>query len=151
MGAIAIDVPSSGSDEAANYDAKHEKATAEIVRRIEARRDFIGVDWIKDDSSDDEGDAGPTRAVRVLDYACGTGAMSRVGLSRDPVIVALSETESEQAFAPYTTQCVGIDLSEKMVDAYNTRARNQVRREAPVVRTQRRTIISLTCSHPRRV
>ncbi|KAL2289407.1 hypothetical protein FJTKL_02395 [Diaporthe vaccinii] len=30
-----------------------------------------------------------------------------------------------RAFAPYTTQCVGIDLSEKMVDMYNARARNQ--------------------------
>lgn len=32
----------------------------------------------------------------------------------------------EQALAPYTTQCVGVDLSEKMVEAYNARARNQV-------------------------
>lgn len=31
-----------------------------------------------------------------------------------------------QALAPYTTQCVGIDLSENMVGAYNTRAENQV-------------------------
>lgn len=31
-----------------------------------------------------------------------------------------------QALAPYTTQCIGIDLSENMVDAYNARARNQV-------------------------
>lgn len=31
-----------------------------------------------------------------------------------------------QVLAPYTTQCVGVDLSEKMVEAYNARARNQV-------------------------
>lgn len=31
-----------------------------------------------------------------------------------------------QALAPYITQSIGIDLSEKMVAAYNTRARNQV-------------------------
>lgn len=73
------------SNEAAEYDAKHEKATAEIARRIEARRGFIGVEWIEDDSSDDEGgstnDTTPARDVRVLDYACGTGSMSRVSPS----------------------------------------------------------------------
>ncbi|KAF3759937.1 S-adenosyl-L-methionine-dependent methyltransferase [Cryphonectria parasitica EP155] len=98
------------SDEAANYDEKHEKAAAEIARRIGARRGFIGVPWIEDDDSEEDGksetDAEPARAVRVLDYACGTGAMSR-------------------SFAPYTTQCIGIDLSQKMVDTYNTRASNQ--------------------------
>ncbi|ROV94867.1 hypothetical protein VSDG_07088 [Cytospora chrysosperma] len=97
-------------NEAASYDAKHEKTTEEIARRIEARRDFIGLDWVEDDdSSQDEGDDArgqPSRNVRILDYACGTGSMSR-------------------ALAPYITQSIGIDLSEKMVAAYNTRARNQ--------------------------
>lgn len=70
------------SEEAANYDAKHEKASAEIVRRIEARRSLIGVDWVEDDSGDEEDDrtdGQPTKSVRLLDYACGTGAMTRVG------------------------------------------------------------------------
>lgn len=69
------------SNEAANYDAKHEKTTDEIARRIEARMTLIGVEWIEDDSSDAEGDTAPGRAVRVLDYACGTGSMSRVSPS----------------------------------------------------------------------
>lgn len=77
------------SNEAADYDAKHEKTTAEIARRIEARRGLIGVEWLEeDDSSDEEGvstaEAAPGRAVRVLDYACGTGSMSRV--SPGPVL-----------------------------------------------------------------
>lgn len=77
---------SNSSNEAATYDAKHESTIEEIARRIEARRDFIGVDWVEDDSSsggDDEGDDGgdePSRPVRILDYACGTGSMSRVSL-----------------------------------------------------------------------
>lgn len=67
-----------------------------------------------DDDSDDDDDndndkssssAKPT-TMRLLDYACGTGAMSRI-------------------LAPYTTQCIGIDLSAQMVAAYNQRARNQ--------------------------
>lgn len=71
--------------EASSYDAKHEKATGEIARRIESRLDFIGVDWVEDDDSEeeDESKAGKTskREVRLLDYACGTGSMSRVSLS----------------------------------------------------------------------
>lgn len=87
------------SNEAADYDLKHEKASAEIVKRVQARRDFIGVQWIEDDDDDDDDDdeddeipdeeestrgkKEPTseaarRSVRLLDYACGTGAMSRV-------------------------------------------------------------------------
>ena len=31
----------------------------------------------------------------------------------------------KQALAPYVTQCIGIDISESMVDEYNTSARNQ--------------------------
>ncbi len=34
-------------------------------------------------------------------------------------------TGNEQALVPYVTQCVGIDLSEGMVNEYNTSARNQ--------------------------
>lgn len=70
--------------EAANYDAKHEKAAGEIARRIHAKFDFIGVDWVEDDSSEDEECSAsgeePEREVRFLDYACGTGSMSRVSL-----------------------------------------------------------------------
>lgn len=90
------------SNEAADYDAKHEKTTAEIARRLEARRGLIGVEWLEeDDSSDEQGvsttDAVPARAVRVLDYACGTGSMSRV--SNDPVLtLQWSEVEVKGGF-----------------------------------------------------
>lgn len=70
--------------EATSYDAKHEKATQEIARRIESKLDFIGVPWVEDDDSegDDEGNADEKsqRQVRLLDYACGTGSMSRVSV-----------------------------------------------------------------------
>lgn len=74
------------SNEASNYDSKHEQATEEIARRIKAKLDFLGVDWVHDESSGDEGEADNGKAekqVRLLDYACGTGSMSRVSsLSR---------------------------------------------------------------------
>ncbi|KAK3367118.1 S-adenosyl-L-methionine-dependent methyltransferase [Lasiosphaeria ovina] len=106
------------NNEAASYDAKHEKTLSQLVEEIRSRLDFIGADLVEDDDDDDsdgedgdgavnkDGEAAPERAVRLLDYACGTGVVSR-------------------ALAPYTTQCVGVDLSENMVAAYNARAENQ--------------------------
>ncbi|KAJ2975174.1 hypothetical protein NUW58_g8432 [Xylaria curta] len=90
------------NEEAAKYDDKHRKLNDRLTRELQARLDFIGVDWASDDEgSDNEGEDGghekkPRREVRLLDYACGTGMMSR-------------------ALAPYTTQCTGMDISEKMV------------------------------------
>ncbi|KAI1351242.1 S-adenosyl-L-methionine-dependent methyltransferase [Xylaria sp. FL0043] len=99
------------NEEAASYDDKHRKLNERLTRELQARLDFIGVDWASDDE-DSEGDKEQgkmkkaKREVRLLDYACGTGMMSR-------------------ALAPYTTQCIGVDISEKMVAAYNARAENQ--------------------------
>ncbi|KAI2639430.1 S-adenosyl-L-methionine-dependent methyltransferase [Xylaria nigripes] len=97
------------NEEAANYDNKHRKFLERFTQELQARLDFIGVDWVSDDSDEESEDVlngRPKRDVRLLDYACGTGAISR-------------------ALAPYTTQCVGIDISENMVNAYNIRAENQ--------------------------
>ncbi|KAI4911068.1 hypothetical protein J4E90_007325 [Alternaria incomplexa] len=46
-----------------------------------------------------------TQPVRLLDYACGTGLMTRV-------------------FGPYVTSTQGIDISPNMVSTYNSRARD---------------------------
>ncbi|XXH05782.1 hypothetical protein Hte_012220 [Hypoxylon texense] len=116
------------NEEASTYDAKHSKLNERLTKEIQARLDWIGVEWASvdddDDSSQDEDEdvdepdesedgsekslrsAQPRREVRLLDYACGTGMMTR-------------------ALAPYTTQCVGIDISENMVAAYNSRAEYQ--------------------------
>jgi 2-polyprenyl-3-methyl-5-hydroxy-6-metoxy-1,4-benzoquinol methylase len=45
-------------------------------------------------------------ATSVLDYACGSGQVSR-------------------ALAPYVAQLVGVDISPRMVEVYNTRANTQ--------------------------
>lgn len=91
----ALIVLSPGSNEAAHYDAKHERAATEIIKRIVARKDFIGVSWVEDSDDEDSGDDDPremtgqeeaaaavaavaAKSVRLLDYACGTGAISRV-------------------------------------------------------------------------
>ncbi|KAF6806085.1 methyltransferase domain-containing protein [Colletotrichum sojae] len=114
---------------AAEYDSKYEKTVLQLEREIRKRKEFIGVDWVDDDDEDDDSDgddgtgegeshgsgkaaaeaapAADTKPVRLLDYACGTGLISR-------------------ALAQFTTHCVGIDISENMVAAYNARAENQV-------------------------
>ncbi|KAK0655209.1 S-adenosyl-L-methionine-dependent methyltransferase [Cercophora newfieldiana] len=97
------------NQEAASYDSKHEKTLAQIVKEIQSRLDFIGVDWVDDDEGSDDdnvNEGGSKKQVRLLDYASGTGVISR-------------------ALASHTTQCVGIDLSDNMVATYNTRAENQ--------------------------
>ncbi|RYP78135.1 hypothetical protein DL770_006925 [Monosporascus sp. CRB-9-2] len=110
-------------EQAATYDSRNGKLLERLTAELRSRLDFIGVDWDDDgEDSDDERENGEfaepkgtqaqaekkkkKKQVRLLDYACGTGMMSR-------------------ALAPYVTQCVGIDLSENMVTAYNVGARNQ--------------------------
>lgn len=71
------------SKEAATYDTRHEKALAQIIQNIRDRLDFIGVDWVDEDGHDDEEevddhDSKSAKSVRLLDYACGTGTISRV-------------------------------------------------------------------------
>lgn len=86
------------SNEAASYDAKHEKTLGQIVEQIRSRLDFIGVDWVDDDededgdgddtddkqSSKESGQTTPEKVVRLLDYACGTG-VGRFRLSFLPI------------------------------------------------------------------
>ncbi|RYP36505.1 hypothetical protein DL768_010938 [Monosporascus sp. mg162] len=109
-------------EQAATYDSRHEKLLERLTAEMRSRLDFIGVDW-DDEEGGNGGNGGngdsaepkvtqvqaekkKEKKVRLLDYACGTGMMSK-------------------ALAPYVTQCVGIDLSENMVAAYNAGARNQ--------------------------
>ncbi|KAK9319829.1 S-adenosyl-L-methionine-dependent methyltransferase [Lipomyces orientalis] len=74
---------------ASTYDKDLEEGLMSLTKAIIARRDWIGVDW-----------NGP---VKVLDYACGTGIISR-------------------ALAPYATELIGVDISEEMVAQYNAHA-----------------------------
>ncbi|TVY80996.1 putative methyltransferase [Lachnellula suecica] len=97
------------NENAASYNNKFEKTILQIISEIQARRDWIGVDWVDESSDDEDSNFGikeTPRTVRLLDYACGTGLVSR-------------------ALAPYVTQCVGIDLSEGMVAEYNKSVANQ--------------------------
>ncbi|KAK9364688.1 S-adenosyl-L-methionine-dependent methyltransferase [Lipomyces kononenkoae] len=74
---------------ASTYEKDLEEGLLSLAKAIKARRDWIGVDW--------------NDHVKVLDYACGTGVISR-------------------ALAPYATEIIGVDISEEMVAQYNAHA-----------------------------
>ncbi|PKS12093.1 hypothetical protein jhhlp_001389 [Lomentospora prolificans] len=99
-------------EQASSYDTKHAKTIDQLIAHIQKRKDFLGANWVTDDTEDETEADGSRKpgvdkdSVRFLDYACGTGLVTR-------------------ALAPYTTQCVGIDISENMVASYNARAENQ--------------------------
>lgn len=50
--------------------------------------------------------------------------MARETLAETGMAVTLSHLP--QALAPFTTQCVGIDISQGMVDVYNSKVNGQV-------------------------
>lgn len=76
------------------------KAITQITDAVREHLGWIGVNWAKP-----ELDAGIEEAekVRLLDYACGTGLISR-------------------ALGPHVTTTTGIDVSPNMVSAFNKRA-----------------------------
>ncbi|CAP60821.1 uncharacterized protein PODANS_1_20920 [Podospora anserina S mat+] len=77
-----------GSTSTSSYDSKHEKTLDKLVEEIRKRIDFIGVEWADEESSGDEEEKKEDNREK---------------------------REVREALAPYTTQCVGIDLSENMV------------------------------------
>ncbi|RFU28547.1 hypothetical protein B7463_g7795, partial [Scytalidium lignicola] len=96
---------------ASTYNTKFSKTILQIIDEIQARRKWIGAGSIDLDSETDDESSAPDstaqkKGLRVLDYACGTGLVSR-------------------ALIPYVSRCVGLDISESMADEYNSSARDQ--------------------------
>ncbi|PQE04876.1 methyltransferase domain-containing protein [Rutstroemia sp. NJR-2017a BBW] len=65
---------------------------------------FINIPWLPD--SDSDSSTPPQQELKLLDYACGTGLITRT-------------------FLPYVSRAVGVDLSQEMVAVYNAHAHNQ--------------------------
>ncbi|KAG6289873.1 hypothetical protein E4U09_004715 [Claviceps aff. purpurea] len=72
---------------ASEYDTRFQNTIERLEEEVRARADLLG--------------ARP--GGRLLDYACGTGLLSR-------------------ALGPQLSRCVGIDISESMVEQYNARS-----------------------------
>ena len=64
------------SEAASTYNSKFSKTILQIIEEIQTRRDWIGVDWVNEHENESSGK--PQKTVRLLDYACGTGLVSRV-------------------------------------------------------------------------
>ncbi|WPG97724.1 Hypothetical protein R9X50_00050500 [Acrodontium crateriforme] len=75
------------------------KLSAQVSEALEKRMDWMGVEWAKPD------DRTSGRQVRLLDYACGTGSITK-------------------ALGSSVTTIRGIDISENMVKVYNEAARS---------------------------
>ncbi|KAK3179215.1 hypothetical protein K4F52_009335 [Lecanicillium sp. MT-2017a] len=75
---------------ASEYDQRYAKTIGPLEEEMKASIDFIGI----------------KEGGRLLDYACGTGLLSR-------------------AFQNHVGQCVGVDVSESMVEAYNAKAKSE--------------------------
>ncbi|KAK4909373.1 hypothetical protein LTR28_000185, partial [Elasticomyces elasticus] len=80
------------------YDTEpwQQKVNAQLTKAIQDRLDWLGVDWATPEKQE--------RDVRLLDYACGTGLVSR-------------------ALGTHVTTIRGIDISPNMVTTFNARAR----------------------------
>lgn len=85
------------SEQSANYDSKNERITQIVAQALQERKDWIDVRWAKPD------DMQYGRETRLLDYACGTGSITR-------------------AMGPWVSTIRGIDVSENMVQKYNEAA-----------------------------
>ncbi|KFA75377.1 hypothetical protein S40288_02026 [Stachybotrys chartarum IBT 40288] len=77
---------------AADYDKRYAQGLGQLERQFKESEAFIA--------------AKP--GGRLLDYACGTGLVSR-------------------SLAPPIAECIGVDVSEKMIEAYNAKAKTEVR------------------------
>jgi hypothetical protein len=68
---------------ASAHSNKNEKTTEELITEIRSRRGWIGVNFLYDSKEKEDGVEGAKvdiKIVRLLDYACGTGMVSRVNL-----------------------------------------------------------------------
>lgn len=76
------------SNSASTYNSKFAKTIQQILEEIQARKQWIGVDWVEE--SEDESET--KKSVRLLDYACGTGLVSRVRLSSSPNVASCEDS-----------------------------------------------------------
>lgn len=91
----------------ATYNTKpwQHELKSQVAAALEARTEWIfGAEWRISSSSPHHEPLGRQRNVRLLDYACGTGAIT-------------------WALGPYVTQTRALDISENMVQLYNDAAR----------------------------
>ena len=98
------------SSVASTYHDGNEKTTNRLIEEIRARRDWLGIDFLDEDEGDEEDDeiadaderanevggdgTIKRKVVKLLDYACGPGMVSRVRpLSCMPSVRRISDSD----------------------------------------------------------
>lgn len=64
------------------YEGDFAESLARLESEIKIRRDWLGVNWVDENSGSD-------RTVKVLDYACGPGTVSRVSAHLQALYTAI--------------------------------------------------------------
>lgn len=72
---------------ASKYEGNFAESLARIESEIRERRDWLGVNWVTDNSNTD-------RVVKVLDYACGPGTISRVSSGRTQIVLSYASNDT---------------------------------------------------------
>jgi SAM-dependent methyltransferase len=102
-----------------SYDSKpfFAKVNTQVTETLRSQLEWVGIPFANTGSSND------VKEVRLLDYACGTGLMTRV---RQPpkLYVTVTLLTATQTFGPYVTVTRGIDISPNMVSTFNNRVRD---------------------------
>ncbi|KAJ5606467.1 hypothetical protein N7510_009248 [Penicillium lagena] len=81
---------------ATSYQNRFANAIKTLTEQAQQHRLWLSDRWI-------DTDAGKGQEIKMLEYACGPGAVS-------------------MALAPFLTKVIGIDLSDNMIDEYNRNA-----------------------------
>jgi len=89
------------SDLASTYNSKpwQVKISQQVADALQQRKDWLGAQWVDSDAEPGTG------SIKLLDYACGTGAVTK-------------------ALGGYVNTIRGIDISENMVSHFNEAARS---------------------------
>lgn len=113
------------SKDASTHLADWAELIQAIIDEFRARREWISDSWADSDAVKRQG-----LEFRLLDYACGSGTVSKVSgylfMARNldeifstTQLVFIKLTEYLQALLPFVTQAVGLDISPGMVSEYN--------------------------------
>ncbi|GAB7352589.1 hypothetical protein MBLNU459_g2970t2 [Dothideomycetes sp. NU459] len=101
------------NDRAKSYDVLpwQQRLTAQLTEAIRSRLDWIGAQW-----------ASGEKTCSLLDYACGTGMVTRSYGKTNRVTRKKTKTSATfQALQPSITSAHGLDISDAMVAVYNAR------------------------------
>ncbi|USW59623.1 Putative S-adenosyl-L-methionine-dependent methyltransferase [Septoria linicola] len=94
------------------YDANpmNIKGQDTVTKALEEFHTWIGASWLTSEEK-----AGNSRTLELLDYACGTGMITKVST------ILYFQTPFSILLHPYISQAYGIDASPQMVHTFNAR------------------------------